>query len=110
MKASGGIIQQKKLEKEPSCVVAYKSPSSRHKHNFLLANRDCTVQVFSGFGLLWASKVKRYTACNLFNDDFVLQLTSVPVHMAVANFGLQRGLIVTIDEDGKHMFQFSDRL
>ena len=81
VKDSGGILQQRRLEVDPSCICAYTSPQSS---NFLLANQDCTIQVYSNFNLVWATKVD-----------------SVPVQMVVADFGNQEGLIVTINDTGK---------
>ena len=81
VKDSGGILQQRRLEVDPSCICAYTSPQSS---NFLLANQDCTIQVYSNFNLVWATKVD-----------------SVPVQMVVADFGNQNGLIVTINDTGK---------
>lgn len=83
LKDSGGVIQQKRLEQEPSCIYAY-TPAGSNSDNFLLATQDCTLNVYSGFNLIWASKVP-----------------SVPVQLGVANFGDQKGLIVTLDEGGK---------
>lgn len=53
-------------------------------HNFLIASRDGTLSVYSEFTLVWAAK-----------------LSSVPVQMAVADFGGQRGLVVTLDDTGR---------
>ena len=80
---SGGIIQQRRLEKDPACFAKYKA-STGNGHNFLLASRDCTLQVFVDFNVVWAAK-----------------LPSVPVHVSVADFGSQKGLIVTVDDSGK---------
>jgi hypothetical protein len=80
---SGGIIQQRRLEKDPACFAKYKA-STGNGHNFLLASRDCTLQVFVDFNVVWAAK-----------------LPAVPVHVSVADFGSQKGLIVTVDDSGK---------
>jgi PTHB1 N-terminus len=125
---SGGVVQQRRLDKEPSCLCKYKvggatsssnaqtnsrcgrfhsnppyliivtlisslSPSllpssppspAPSGHNFLLASKDGTLSVYSDFNLVWAAK-----------------LSTVPVQMAVADFGGQRGLVVTLDDTGK---------
>jgi hypothetical protein len=52
-------------------------------HNIVLATQDKMIQVYSAFNLVWAAKT-----------------TSVPVQIAVANFGKQKGLLVTIDDEG----------
>eukprot|EP01038_Epipyxis_sp_PR26KG_P016237 gene16237-22098_t len=84
---SGGIIQQKRLERsDASCACSFPvSISGNSKtNNILLATQDKTLQVYSGFNLVWAAKT-----------------TCVPVHMGVSTFGSQQGLIVTIDETGQ---------
>jgi hypothetical protein len=118
-------VQQRRLDKEPSCLCKYKVggansscnaqtnsrcdhfPSNPHSlmivtlistlslpssppspapsgHNFLLASKDGTLSVYADFNLVWAAK-----------------LSTVPVQMAVADFGGQRGLVVTLDDTGK---------
>ena len=67
-----------------SVVSSSTSTSGISSHNFLIASRDGTLSVFSEFNLVWAAK-----------------LSSVPVQMAVSDFGGQRGLIVTLDDSGK---------
>lgn len=57
--------------------------SNQSGHNFIIANQDKTIQVYNEFNLVWAAKV-----------------ASVPVQVAVNNFGTKRGLIVTIDDTG----------
>jgi Bardet-Biedl syndrome 9 protein len=87
---TGSMIQQRKLDRADAscgCVVPYVAelPNSNTAiaHNFLLAYQDSTVQIFSGFQLTWAAKA-----------------TSVPVHLSVATFAGQKGLIVSIDDTG----------
>lgn len=87
---TGGIIQQRKLDRADAscvCIVPYiaELPNSNTAiaHNFLLAYEDATVQVFSGFQLIWAAK-----------------LTAVPVHLSVATFAGLKGLITSIDQNG----------
>lgn len=50
-------MQQRRLEKEPSYVLAYQAAVG-HGHNFVLANRDHTLQVFVDFQLVWAVTVR----------------------------------------------------
>jgi hypothetical protein len=50
------MMQQRRLEKEPSYVVAYQGAVGQG-HNFVLANRDLTLQVFVDFQLVWAVTV-----------------------------------------------------
>lgn len=50
-------MQQRKLERDPSCMVAYRSATNKKLNNFLLACRDSTIQIFSEFNLVWAAKV-----------------------------------------------------
>lgn len=83
VKGSGGIIQQRKLDRSPACMCTYNS-ATRGKQNFLVADRGGTIQVFTDFNLAWAAKVP-----------------SVPVQIAVGNFGGQSGLVVTIDDSGR---------
>jgi hypothetical protein len=81
------VIQQRRLEKDPSCLAKYPRSQGQGQgqgHNFLLACRDGTLQVFADFNVVWAAK-----------------LASVPVQLCVANFGSQRGLVVTVDDSGK---------
>ncbi len=81
---TGGLIQQKRLERsDASCVCAYPVSGAGGPLNFLLAGMDGTLQVFSGFNLVWAARAP-----------------STPVQMAVASFGGQSGLIVTMDDQG----------
>lgn len=58
-------------------------PNDKGGCNFLLVCRDGTVQVYCDFVLSWAAK-----------------MLTVPVQMAVADFGGQRGLVVTLDDCG----------
>jgi Bardet-Biedl syndrome 9 protein len=87
---TGGIIQQKKLDRSDAscgCIVPYVAelPNSNTAiaHNFLLGFQDSTLQVYSGFQLTWAAKS-----------------TSTPVHLAVATFAGQKGLITAMDDSG----------
>lgn len=82
---TGAVLQQKRLERsDASCVCAYPvAGSGSGSLNFILAGMDCTLQVYSGFNLVWAAKAP-----------------TVPVQMAVASFGGQHGLIVTVDDRG----------
>lgn len=72
IKDTGAVMQQRRLEKEPSYVLAYQG-SVGQGHNFVLANRDLTLQVFVDFQLVWAVTVLIellryviYSRCNLF--------------------------------------------
>ena len=61
LKESGGMIQQRRLEKEPCCFTKYAAGDAASAngpwHNFLLACRDGTLQVYSEFNLVWAAKL-----------------------------------------------------
>jgi Bardet-Biedl syndrome 9 protein len=57
IKGSGGIIQQRKLERSPVCLCPFSASSKGSKQNFLLADREGTIQVYSEFNLVWATKV-----------------------------------------------------
>lgn len=113
LKDSGGIIQQKRLEKEPCCFAKYavggsastagttasSSSSSQSNdgsqgHNFILACRDGTLQVYSEFNLVWAAKLPASSSSSSSS-------VPVPVQLAVAQFGDQRGLVVTLDDAGR---------
>ena len=111
LKDSGGIIQQRRLEKEPCCFAKYAvggstptvgaAPSSSSSqsndgsqgHNFILACRDGTLQVYSEFNLVWAAKLPASSSSS--------SSVPVPVQVAVAQFGDQRGLVVTLDDAGR---------
>eukprot|EP01032_Pedospumella_encystans_P011289 gene11289-13134_t len=86
---TGGVIQQRRLERaDASCMCIVPASvggreSGGSSGNFLLAGQDATVQVYSGFNLVWAAKVP-----------------TVPVQMAVTSFGNQKGLIVCMDDSG----------
>jgi Bardet-Biedl syndrome 9 protein len=69
IKASGGIIQQRKLDHNPVCMCAYSASSKGNKQNFLLADRDGTIQVFSEFNLVWATKVRVHVNFTRSADD-----------------------------------------
>jgi len=108
LKDSGGIIQQKRLEKEPCCFAKYavggpslptssssssQSNDGSQAHNFILACRDGTLQIYSEFNLVWAAKLPASSSSS--------SSAPVPVHVAVAQFGDQRGLVVTLDDAGR---------
>ena len=107
LKDSGGIIQQKRLEKEPCCFAKYavggsastagasssQSNDGSQGHNFILACRDGTLQVYSEFNLVWAAKLPASSSSS--------SSVPVPVQVAVAQFGDQRGLVVTLDDAGR---------
>lgn len=79
---TGGIIQQRRFDRaDAACACLI--PIGGETFNCLIAGNDKTVQVYSGFHLVWAAK-----------------LTCVPVHMQVATFGSQKGLIVAVDDAG----------
>lgn len=82
LKDNGAIMQQRRLEKDPACFAAYEAGLSGG-HNFILAYRDHTIQVFTNFQLVWA-----------------VAATTIPVQIHVANFGKQKGLVVTVDDKG----------
>lgn len=88
VKESGGVLQQRRIERSPSCICAYKSGQSGID-NFLLASHDGTIQVYSRFNLVWAAKFDK-----------------TPVSMCVAEFGQQPGLLVTLDDTGSLSISF----
>jgi hypothetical protein len=49
-------MQQRRLEKEPACIAAYQGGGGGN-HNFVLAFRDLTLQVYVNFQLVWAVTV-----------------------------------------------------
>mmetsp|Transcript_10029 Transcript_10029/g.8982 ORF Transcript_10029/g.8982 Transcript_10029/m.8982 type:complete len:941 (-) Transcript_10029:906-3728(-) len=83
IKESGGIIQQRRLETDPSCICAYRVSNNSYSHNFILSNYNKTIEIYKDFQLVWAAK-----------------LPIIPIQMSVGNFGTLHGLIVTIDETG----------
>jgi Bardet-Biedl syndrome 9 protein len=115
---TGVIIQQRRLEQDPSCIYSFPSGIVGQGHNFLLATYDQMLQVYCDFNLSWACKVIQphfdfylyaiqsdilisyVTNMGIWIVD-ILQLRSVPVQMAVSTFGQNnRGMIVTIDDRG----------
>ena len=108
LKESGGMIQQRRLEKEPCCFAKYVSgdAASGHGpwHNFLLACRDGTLQVYSEFNLVWAAKLPMSAApaaAASAGAGKTAAVAPVPVQVAVAQFGDQRGLVVALDDAGR---------
>ena len=83
VRESGVILQQRLLDRSPACACSHR-PGGAPYHNFIIANHDGTLQVFSQFQLVWAAKVDR-----------------PPVHIAVGDFGQQKGLIVQLDDTGR---------
>jgi hypothetical protein len=119
---SGALMQQRRLEKEPSCLAAYQGGVGTG-HNFVLAFRDLTLQVYVNFQLVWAVTVSvgclltsvpcffpyppclpvcsiRMVANVIVSVSVLFQTPNIPVHIHVSDFGKQRGLIVAIDETG----------
>lgn len=88
IKESGVIIQQRRLDKEPACMCAYAAAPGMG-HNFVVAYRDGTLQVYSDFSLVWAVTAE-----------------ISPVQIAVADFGSQKGLITSLDESGRILVGF----
>lgn len=60
---SGALVQQRRLEKEPACIAAYQAGAggAGGGHNFVLAFRDRTLQVYVNFQLVWAVTVSVVT-------------------------------------------------
>jgi Bardet-Biedl syndrome 9 protein len=56
---TGVIIQQRRLEQDPSCIYSFPSGVAGQGHNFLLATYDQMLQVYCDFNLSWACKVTR---------------------------------------------------
>ena len=83
VKESGGVLQQRRLERTPSCMCSYPC-GENDTDNFLLAHHDGTIQVYSKFNLVWAAKAEK-----------------TPVNIQVASFGDQQGLVVTLDDTGR---------
>lgn len=76
-------MQQRRLEHDAQCVCSYQAADSSTSH-ILLASTEGTLQVYVDFVLQWSAKVD-----------------TVPIQMAVGQFGDQKGLIVTLDDTGK---------
>ena len=85
LKSSGAIIQQRRIEQQPSCMCVYKPSSSQNLSNFIVGYHDCTVQVFHHFNLVWSAKT-----------------SSIPVQLCIGSFGHNDGMIVLVD-DGGHL-------
>ena len=83
VKDTGGIMQMRRLEKYPMCIVAF-TPESSTVSNFMVVNMDKSLQVFSDFTLVWAAM----------NPG-----SGLPVQIGVANIISQKGLIVTVDDE-----------
>jgi Bardet-Biedl syndrome 9 protein len=82
IKETGNILQQRRLEVDPSCICVYDVGTSGSQ-NFIVASHDKTIHVFRELNLVWAAK-----------------LASVPVQMSINDFGGTTSLIVTINESG----------
>jgi Bardet-Biedl syndrome 9 protein len=83
VKESGGVLQQRRVDRPPSCTCSYQS-GQRDLDNFIIASRDGTIQVYNRFNLVWAAK-----------SD------TVPVSVAVASFAGKAGLLVTLSDTGR---------
>ena len=88
VKESGGVLQQRRLEKAPMCVCRYQS-GQQGLDSFLLANQDGTVQVFNKFNLVWAAKAE-----------------APPVCLQVSQFAEQAGLVVQLSDSGRLSISF----
>lgn len=82
IKESGNILQQRRLEVEPSCICSYRH-GLNNGHSFILASHDKSLHIYREFNLVWAAK-----------------LAAVPVQMKVSSIGPINGLIITITETG----------
>lgn len=81
---SGSLVQQRRLENaDGSCMCAFPSAQRSNVSNFVLATQGKMLQVYSNFTLVWAAK-----------------LMDMPVQLAVSDFGQQKGLIVTLTDNG----------
>ena len=60
LKDTGSLMQQRRLEKEPACIATYQGGVGGG-HNFVLAHRDSTLQVYVNFQLVWAVTVCVFT-------------------------------------------------
>lgn len=59
VKDTGAVIQQRRLEQDPSCIYSFPSGMVGQGHNFLLASYDQMLQVYCDFNLSWACKVDK---------------------------------------------------
>lgn len=83
LKDNGQIRFMKKLEFNPSCFLPYASVSEGST-NVLMCNHNNMLLVYQDATLKWAA-----------------QLSCVPVTVRVANFPELRGLVVTLNADGR---------
>ena len=96
VKDGGGIMQMRRLEKEPMCIASYipgqggsgsgGDSDGDAVSNIILVNMDKSIQVFVDFNLVWAAM--NYTE-------------ALPVHIGVCDIKGQKGLIATIDDEAR---------
>lgn len=87
LKETGVVLQQIRLEKDPSCIQGYQlsiGPNKVLPSNFLLAFRDGTVQIYHEMSLIWATMI-----------------VQPAVQLQVATFGAQPGYLVSISDSGQ---------
>eukprot|EP00520_Triparma_pacifica_P005868 CAMPEP_0118641284 /NCGR_PEP_ID=MMETSP0785-20121206/5197_1 /TAXON_ID=91992 /ORGANISM="Bolidomonas pacifica, Strain CCMP 1866" /LENGTH=865 /DNA_ID=CAMNT_0006532713 /DNA_START=101 /DNA_END=2695 /DNA_ORIENTATION=- len=80
---SGAIRMQKKLGYDPSSFCLYDNPSGRPGQNLIVTSFDSTMHIFREQKMIWSAK-----------------LQSVPIACFVANIDGNRGMIVTLDDEG----------
>ena len=87
LKETGVLLQQIRLEKDPTCILGYQLSQGPNKiplSNFLVAYHDGTIQIYHEMSLIWASMI-----------------TQPAVQLQVANFGAQQGHLVSISDSGQ---------
>ena len=91
VKDGGGIMQMRRLEKEPMCMASYlpgqgasSSDDDGAVSNFIIVNMDKSIQIFVDFTLAWAAM--NYTQ-------------ALPVIIGVCDIKGQKGLIATVDDE-----------
>lgn len=87
LKENGTIRSQRRLDYHSSTLCSYPRPSASGalsgSENLIIGTYENSLLVFSDATLVWSATVE-----------------SPPVALAVATFGFQEGLIVTLDETG----------
>ena len=91
VKDGGGLMQMRKLEKEPMCMASYLPgqgatvvDDDNKVSNFIIVNMDKSIQIFADFNLVWAAM--NYTQ-------------ALPVQIGICDIMGQKGLIATVDDE-----------
>lgn len=86
----GEIRSQKKLDYDPSCLLAYKvSDAEDATNNLMVGNYQQSMMIYKGNQLVWAAR-----------------LNSAPVCLAVGNFGSVKGFVCSLNDECQAMVTY----